>query len=304
MQKRVSAIVIHFGDPSLTTALVRQLLALPSAPEVIVVDNAAAIPFDADPYDGIRLLRLPENAGYGYACNRGAEMAEGDFLFILNNDLIFPADPIPALVKALEGTEHAAIAGPALSFPDGRFQLSSGEQPTLYNEFLERRRQQQSRGSGGAAYDRRRKQAMQAFEPYWVTGACMLIRRAAWQQVSGFDEAYFFYFEDVDLCTRLRRAGWTILYQPEVTVLHHGGGSDPLHNPRIVLSYRREQLRYYARYNGLLSWLFLRRYLLWKCSRMERAAQISPELANELRTVIRKFSRRDERTSRNIKEKT
>lgn len=302
MRKRVSAIVIHFGDPSLTAELVRQLLLLPSSPEVIVVDNAAAVPFNGDTYNEIRLLRLPENSGYGHACNRGAELAEGDYLFILNNDLILPSDPIPALVEALESTQQAAIAGPALRYPDGRFQLSFGERPTLYNEFLERRRQQQSRQGGGATYERRRNQAMRAFEPYWVTGACMLVRRAAWQQVSGFDEAYFFYFEDVDICTRLRRAGWTVLYRPDVSVLHYGGGSDPLGKPHIVLSYRREQLRYYARYNNLLSWLLLRRYLLWKCDRIERAAIITSTQADKLRTIIRTFRRDDERASLRIKE--
>jgi N-acetylglucosaminyl-diphospho-decaprenol L-rhamnosyltransferase len=294
----VSAIVIHYGRLDFTERLVRQLLALPSAPEVIVVDNAAARRFDATASPGTRCLRLEENHGYGYACNRGAELAAGGYLFILNNDLEFPADPIPALIAAMEARADAGAAGPALRFPDGRFQLSFGARPGLFAELRERRRQRQSRGGGGRLLDARIRQAASPLEPHWITGACMLIRRDAWEAIRGFDEAFFFYFEDVDLCTRLRRAGWTVLYRPEASVLHYGGGSDPLANPRIVVSYRREQLRYYARYNGRFSFLVLRRYLLRKFESMADSGGIDEETADELRTLIRGFSFDDERVAR------
>jgi GT2 family glycosyltransferase len=291
----VSAVVIHFGSLDFTTRLVAQLLALPSAPEVIVVDNAAEQPFDSAGFPGVLRVRLEENRGYGHACNRGAERATGDFIFILNNDLEFPVDPLPALIAAMEARPDAGAAGPALRFPDGCFQLSFGEQPTLLAELRERQRQQQSRDGGGALLDARVREASAGLEPHWITGACMLIRRAAWDAISGFDEAYFFYFEDVDLCTRLRRAGYTVLYRPETEVVHYGGGSDPLANPRIVLSYRREQLRYYARYNSRLSFVLLQRYLLWKFDRMARGGGIAPEVAAELQALVRGFSFDEER---------
>lgn len=291
----VSAVVIHFGRLDFTTRLVAQLLALPSAPEVVVVDNAAEQPFDAADFPGVLCVRLEENRGYGYACNRGAERATGDFIFILNNDLEFPDDPLPALIAAMEARPDAGAAGPALRFPDGRFQLSFGEQPTLLAELRERQRQQQSREGGGALLDARAREASAGLEPHWITGACMLIRRGAWDAISGFDEAYFFYFEDVDLCTRLRRAGYAVLYRPDAEVVHYGGGSDPLANPRIVLSYRREQLRYYARYNSRLSFVLLQRYLLWKFTRMARGGGIAPDVAAELQALVRGFSFREER---------
>jgi GT2 family glycosyltransferase len=151
--------------------------------------------------------------------------------------------------------------------------------------------------------DARAREASIPQEPHWITGACMLIRRAAYEAVSGFDESYFFYFEDVDICTRLRRAGWNILYRPESVVIHFGGGSDPLGNPRIVLSYRREQLRYYALYNSRFSFFLLQRYLLWKFTRLLRAAEIDPALAEEMQTLIREFPFRAERHALIMKEK-
>ncbi len=322
MRDSVSAIVIHFGKLSFTEHLVRQLCGLESVAEIIVVDNAAEFPYTTDLIpekaggDGgapaaacdsalpvVRILRLAENRGYGHACSRGAEAAHGDFLFILNNDLDLVADPLPALLAAMRTEPRAGAAGPALRFPDGRFQLSFGEQPTLRSELRERHRQQQSREGGGALLDARAREAAAALTPHWITGACMLIRRTAWEAVSGFDEAYFFYFEDVDICTRLGRAGWKILYRPEAAVIHYGGGSDPLGNPRIVLSYRREQLRYYARYNGRLSFFLLQRYLLWKFTRMERGGAIDPSLARDLRETILGFPFEDERRTLRSKER-
>ena len=92
----------------------------------------------------------------------------------------------------------------------------------------------------------------------------MLIRTSAWDDVGGFDEAYFFYFEDADICRRLRLAGHGILFQPSSCIVHFGGGSDPLSNPQIVRAYRREQLRYYARYNSVVQFYLLKMYLLTK----------------------------------------
>ena len=187
------------------------------------------------------------------------------------------------------------VPTPALRFPDGRFQLSFGAQPSLVEEFREKRRQEQSRTGGGPDVEAREREAAAPLEPHWITGACLLVRRAAWEAVSGFDEAYFFYFEDVDLCTRLRMAGWSVLYRPEARVTHLGGGSDPLANPRIVLSYRREQLRYYARYRGRVSFFLLRRYLSWKFARMQRAGVIDAALGRGLQALAGGFSRAGER---------
>ena len=197
------------------------------------------------------------------------------------------------LARCRSDTRTGAV-GPALRFPDGRFQLSWGEAPTLLGEFRERRRQLQSRSSGGDALNRRAHASREARTTDWITGACMFIPRTAWERVRGFDERFFFYFEDADLCARLLRAGCSIWYDPAATVLHHGGGSDPLRDPAIVLSYRREQLRYYARYNGVVRFFLLQRYLLWKFGRMRAAGTVTAELMEDLRTLVRDFSREEE----------
>lgn len=297
MQPELSVIIIHFGSLRLTETLVAQLRALPAVPsrEIIVVDNAAAEPFPAEEHPGIRTLRLANNRGYGYACNRGADAARGAFLLICNNDLELRGNPLAALTERCVRQPSVGAIGPMLRFPDGRFQLSWGSFPTLRSEFFERRRQQQSREGGGRDLARREAASADPRPVDWVTGACMLLPRQAWDSVGGFDERYFFYFEDVDLCMRLRRQGWDVLYDPSVEVLHHGGGSDPLRNPAIVLSYRREQLRYYARYNSALSFRLLCLYIERKFRRMEAAGAVDAALAREIRELIRTFSRKEER---------
>ncbi len=305
MQPELSIIIIHYGSSALTETLVTQLAALPPAPsrEIIVVDNAAEIPFPAEEYARVRTIRLRENRGYGYACNRGADVAQGAYLLVCNNDLEMKGNTLAALTERC--IEHPSVGaiGPRLHFPDGRFQLSWGNFPTLRSEFFERRRQRQSMGAGGGGLERREAASAALRTVDWVTGACMLLPRKAWDSVRGFDERYFFYFEDVDLCMRLRRQGWGVLYDPSAEVLHHGGGSDPLRNPAIVVSYRREQLRYYARYNSALSYALLRRYLLWKFRRMHAAGVIDATLAGEVQDMIRNYSRTEERSQFHASEK-
>jgi GT2 family glycosyltransferase len=297
MHPQVSVIIIHFGSTAYTETLVGQLAGFPATPprEVIVVDNASEHPFPAARFPEVRTIRLTENRGYGYACNRGADAARGEYFFILNNDLEFPRDVLPSLIDTCAHLPRPGAVGPALRFPDGRFQLSWGSFPTLRSEFQERRRQQQSRSGGGKALEKRAGESAVNRSVDWITGACMLIPRKAWEDVGGFDERYFFYFEDVDLCTRLRFAGYEVCYQPSDVVLHHGGGSDPMRNPAIVLSYRREQLRYYARYNSHLSFALLRRYLLRKFERMGNDAVLSASQKQEILELIRSFSRTEER---------
>lgn len=299
MRPAVSAVIVHFGSVDYTAQVVRRLqsFAGPDEYEIIVVDNAAETPFPGGDFPRVHTLRLEENSGYGAACNHGAAASRGRNIFILNNDLDFPENPLPALLGELAAHPRCGAVGPALRFPDGRFQLSWGDDPTLLAEFRERRRQLESRGGGGEALRKRETDSRRARAVDWITGACMLIPREAWDTVGGFDEAYFFYFEDVDLCRRLRRAGYEIRYLPDAEVVHFGGGSSAPADPRIMTWYRREQLRYYARNNSPLSFVLLKRYLLWKFARMRRSGAITGDDTARLRDMIRGFSRRRERSA-------
>lgn len=95
----------------------------------------------------------------------------------------------------------------------------------------------------------------------WVTGACMLTRRTAMEATGGFDTGFFMYFEDMDLCRRMRDAGWRVRYVPGAAILHHGGKSVSRVGRRIALEYRASQLRYYRKHHAALQLLILKGYL-------------------------------------------
>jgi GT2 family glycosyltransferase len=183
-------------------------------------------------------------------------------LFILNNDIEARGDIVTPLLSRLEADKRIGAISPRLEFPDGRFQLSWGDAPSLWSEYRERGRQRRSRR--GESVRDREEAAMRAHAVDWITGAAMVLPRGAWEAIDGFDERYFFYFEDVDLCTRLWHAGYTVDYEPAACLTHVGGGSDPGSNPRIVRGYRMEQLRYYARWRSLPQFLLLKLYLFAK----------------------------------------
>ncbi len=291
----VSAIVIHFGDEQFTRHVVDCLrerhdgLAL----EIIVVDNASHTPLDFAMNATeipLRMIRVDADRGYGAACNSGASEARGRHILILNNDLDIPENALGPLVTALDSDPSIGAAGPMLRFPDGRFQLSWGDDPTLRSEVRERDRQRESRSGG---IPDRANESMAPRDVDWITGAVMMIPHSAWNKVGGFDEGFFFYFEDADLCRRLRMEGYRIRYVPATSIVHFGGGSNPLSNPRIIRAYRREQLRYYARYNSLLEFSLLKLYLLAKFMIIAAFGPLDRATSRTLLTDILRFRRRD-----------
>jgi GT2 family glycosyltransferase len=263
-QGKFSAVIIHFNTVEYTRNLISMLREHCSASleDIIVVDNAStrALVIDDD-IPGLQILRFDENRGYAAACNAGAEHSSSPYCAVLNSDLKIHNDVFLKMISVMENDESIGIIGPKLVFPDGRFQLSYGEEPSLINEYRERKRQKESAAGEGPMYRQREQEAMTPQSVDWVTGACMLIRRTAFESIAGFDEEYFFYFEDSDLCSRMRRAGFTVRYDPAETVIHYGGGSQSGFSPDLTLSYRRGQLRYYARFRSRISFYLLKIYL-------------------------------------------
>lgn len=264
MPPRVSLILIHYRQDAMTAHVLRRLSELPiRIPfEVAVVDNGSgtAPPIPQTPFPCM-LVRLERNMGYAAACNRGAAATSAPLLFFLNNDIDFSDDFIAPLASALEEQPECGLIGPALRFPDGRFQLSWGERPGMVAEARERTRQRESRRGGGPHYARREAESRNGREVDWVTGAAMLMPRDLFETLGGFDEGYFFYFEDVDLCARVRAAGRRVRYEASVPLIHFGGGSQREPAPELVRAYRLGQLRYYSRHASRVSFSLLKAYL-------------------------------------------
>jgi GT2 family glycosyltransferase len=208
----VSIVVPVHDRAALTSACLDAVLGEKLEHEVVVVDDAST---DSTPEvlagfgDAIEVVRLSSNLGYARACNEGARVAEGDLLVFLNND----TEPRPGWVEALMAYAHenesAAAVGAKLVFPTGAVQHAGvvigqdGYPHNLYAGFP----------SDHPAVNRSRR--LQA-----VTGACMLVRRSAFEQADGFDEGFFNSLEDVDLCLRIGEAGGEVHYCHEAVVVH------------------------------------------------------------------------------------
>jgi GT2 family glycosyltransferase len=177
---------------------------------------------------GARLLLLRRNAGYGAAFNRGYRHAQGRHVAVANPDLAFSAPTMTGLVRFLDEHPEAGAVSPQLRYPDGTPQPSARRLPRL-RYVLAGRRSPLARvfPQYAPARDFLYADAHRATEPVpveAVIGTLVVFRRSALDQVAGFDEGYFMYAEDMDICRRLGRSGWGVFLDPRVTVEHFYGG--------------------------------------------------------------------------------
>jgi N-acetylglucosaminyl-diphospho-decaprenol L-rhamnosyltransferase len=217
----------------------------------VVADNAST--------DGSELALLehfPEaqwaptggNLGYGGAANLGAARTASRYLLVCNSDVVVGAGAIAALRRALDQRPDLAVAGPRITGLDGEVYPSARRFPDMLEAL----------GHGfvgqfwpGNPFSRRYR--MYDEDPGhprdvdWVSGSCFLVRREAWDSVGGFDPGYFMYMEDVDLCWRLRKAGWAVAYEPAAGVVHVQGASTNRHPYRMLLAHHVSMWRFARR---------------------------------------------------------
>lgn len=249
---RLAAIIVYFRTPACLTpcldALRRQTL---RPDEIVVIDNSSVIdglnerPSRGDDW---RWLRAERNLGFGAACNLGAQSTQSDYLLFLNADVVLCDDACERLCSAAEENPETGVVGPRVYGEDGRIELSARAFPTmatglvgrssLLTKVLARVNRAPSGvsgalGSSGGPVD-------------WISGACMLIRRRAFEQVGGFDESYWMYWEDADICRRLRYRGWNTMLCIHAQA-HHSTGSSG-HSKRTIEAFHMSAARYYERH--------------------------------------------------------
>jgi hypothetical protein len=220
--------------------------------EIIVVDNGSSDGSPAmvrDRFPAVRLITNPDNAGFGRANNQAIAATAAPYVLMLNSDARLCPGALQRLLERIADAPRAGLVGAQLRDPNGDFQLSHVAFPSLWQEALI------LSGVGRALYGPWYPSvgpdgAARARVVDWVGGACMLARRAAFDAVGGFDEGYFFYGEEVDLCYALRRAGWEVWYEPAALVIHRVGASAArLAEAREARLYR-SRLRFFRKHYG------------------------------------------------------
>jgi N-acetylglucosaminyl-diphospho-decaprenol L-rhamnosyltransferase len=237
--------------------------------DVLVVDNASV--------DGsaraagtiqprMRLVENPTNRGLSAAWNQGAAGTDAPWILFLNPDAEIWRGDLATFVATGEARAGAAVLGPMVRNADGTIYESGRAFPSVGqavgHAFLAPvfPANRYTRAYRQAGWDRRSERRVD-----WVSGACMLVRRKAFEEIGRFDEGFWLYAEELDLCTRLRGAGWGVVYTPVLEILHEGAVSTGrsrrthlLHSASVYRYYRKHRASGWRRLTLPAAWLALR----------------------------------------------
>jgi len=252
----VTLVIVNFNTGSLARRAVESAAADLTHVDwdAIVVDNASTSD-GVEALDGLprtRIVANPRNVGFGAAVNGAARETHAPLLWLLNPDCEVMPGAFRALRETLDAHVDCAIAAPRLLNADGSVQASARGEPTAWTGLFGRH-SLLTRFFPSSPVARRNLPAedlvtagVDSAPVDWVMGAAMLVRRAAFDRVGGFDERYFLYWEDADLCRRLRQIGLSTRYVPRAIVRHPGGASASTQSAFATRAFHASAYRYYA----------------------------------------------------------
>ncbi len=193
--------------------------------EIIVVDNDSsdgAAEMVEKEYPHVKLVRNAENRGVAPARNQIGELARGRYVVFLDVDTLVKPGAMKTLMEEMDRHPEVAIGGPRLEYRDGSLQLSCRPFPGIMNIVVEGTflRDYFPNSRLVTDYTMEKWDHAEIREVDWMYGACFIVRKEAWDRLKGFDEGFFYLYEDVDLCLRAKREGMKVLYIPTATVTH------------------------------------------------------------------------------------
>ncbi|HEY8035986.1 MAG TPA: glycosyltransferase family 2 protein [Methylobacter sp.] len=263
----ISTIIVNYNAGELLRNCIDSVLSCPLEIEIIVVDNASTDgSLDALlglPY--VQIIKNTANVGFAAACNIGVRVASAPFLLFLNPDCSFNPEALAGLLNSMTVDDRVGMVGGLLTNSDGTEQAGGRRAvPTPWRSF--------AHALGLVRFSDRwprlffdfylHKQPLpdHAIEVEAISGACMMVRREAVQDVGEWDEGYFLHCEDLDWCMRFRQQGWKILFVPSARIAHAlgvCGRSRPVfvewHKHKGMIRFYRKFFRH--QYPGLLMWL-------------------------------------------------
>ena len=259
---RLSIIIVTYNSRDDLDACLRSLTggATRLDREIVVVDNASADGTGThlrQRWPGVRLIEAGANLGFARANNLGMRQTFGDLVLLLNPDTVVPEGAIDRLVAALEKDGHVAVAGPRIVDERGRPELSFGR---MISPLAELRQKFLVGGSDGLRRTVVERMTRRTRYVDWVSGACLLARRADLEAVGLFDERFFLYIEDVDLCASIRARGRRVLFVADTEIVHRRGRSRASAPAASEAAYRESQIAFYEKHHP--AWVpLLRTYL-------------------------------------------
>jgi N-acetylglucosaminyl-diphospho-decaprenol L-rhamnosyltransferase len=246
----IDVVVVSYNSRDQLRDCVDSLARIPEAC-IVVVDNASpdaglATIADLD----VVTIEHGCNAGFASACNTGWRVGTAPYVLCINPDSTIDADSLRRLVWVLEAERDVAVAAPRILDANGALEYSQRRFPRLCSTYANALFLNQifRRGRWASELVREPRAYERPGSPEWVSGACMLVRRSALETAGGWDESFFMYCEDKDLCRRIRDAGRDIRFEPGAVVVHAGGCSAPRGSLLPVLAASR--IRYARKHRG------------------------------------------------------
>lgn len=232
--------------------------------ESVVVDNDPSGGAEAtlrERHPDVRVINNSENVGYARAVNQGIAATTGEYVLVLNPDCEFREGALAVLTDYLHANTKAAVAGPKILNPDGSLEYSARSFPD-HLTFLFNRYSLLTRLFPDNPWSKRYlltdwdHASIRSVD--WISGACMLVRRKAIDEVGSMDERFFMFNEDVDWCRRMKMAGQDVVYVPDAVVVHHIGASRKKVASRVIYARHRGMIHYFQKHhptNPALSFL-------------------------------------------------
>ncbi len=258
MNVKLSVIYVYYATP---TEIIQSIQSLKKAVadlsyEVIIIDNASPLPLPEQIQSDkkLHIIQNTENKGYGPALNQGAQIARGDYLALVNPDTLFLKNSLNLMIEALELDTSIGIIGPQFlndkkqvsqtgngfpMIPEALFAFSFLRKIFPHNRYVKR--------YFLTDFDRTKETEIPV-----ICGACMLIKKLTFEKIQGFDEQFFLYFEESDLCYKVKKTGLRILYYPKAQVIHLGGKSSS-NKKFIQRNFEKSRYKFFKKYHDPIS---------------------------------------------------
>lgn len=252
----ISIIIVNWNTREFLADCIASIYASPPDGEfdIWIVDNSSidgSTELIKETYPEINLIENQENIGFARANNKALRECQGKYILLLNPDTVVEAGAIKELENFLDRSPKTGLVGARLNNPDGTLQISAFPIPTLLREFW--RMFHLDYFLPYANYPMKDWDLNSAREVDTLLGACMLIRREALDDLGLFDEEYFIYSEEVDLCTRLKGAGWHLYWVPSAVVVHYGGQSTQQVAEEMFLRLYEGKILYFRKHRSKIS---------------------------------------------------
>jgi len=234
--------------------------------EIIVVDNSPSyLSYEQLKLDFPKVNFIKNtNKGFSNANNIGVARANGKYLLFINPDTLIKNDFLFSLIEEFSEKNFGAI-GCKLYFPDGIFQLSFWKEVNFFNEIKNKRVERKFEKRDLKFINKMEIEYNKIQEVDWVSGACMFVRKDIFNSIKGFNEKFFLYYEDADICKRFRELNLPIYFYPYSKIIHYKGKNvNNKFNSELYFYMKESQLLYYSLHNNLLNRLLIRFYIFIK----------------------------------------